>query len=489
MAKLNWQQEAPPELLDKISYLRKKYPDYRDNINGTIKKSTALWQELSQDEQRLIYEAETIAQAGGEISAVTSAPAAAINSLTFVDESRVTELDKQKRESCIGDQSYCLKCKRIKKNTNFYRYKDGRVCEVCKECLTMHINPYDPSTFLYILEGLNFPYVEWEWNSLRDEAYESHPDRNNAPAIFGKYTSKMRLSQWKNKTWADNEAIAEEWNERREAQLADIEEFGGEVPQSFLSTIVASPSHAPQVVSTEEVLPIPDLGAELTKEDKVQLSLKWGRLYMPEDWIYLEQKYIDFKNSFDIQGAAREDTLIQICKLSLKLNQALDSGDIDSYSKLARAYDTLMKSAKFTEAQNKEESSSDFDSIGNLVKFCEREGGAIPKYHLDVPQDVIDTIIEDNQRFLRNLVCKETNLTEKLDTFLRKREQLMDLKIDKLKGLDTESAVTAEDYEEYYKFLNEDELELNDDEIAIAGEDLGKPKIQEPEELVRLEDI
>jgi hypothetical protein len=59
-------------------------------------------------------------------------------------------------------------------------------------------------------------------------------------------------------------------------------------------------------------------------------------------------------SSFDIQGAARIDTLKKICKTSLKMDQAIDSGDIDSYQKLSRVYDTMMKSAKFTEAQNKD---------------------------------------------------------------------------------------------------------------------------------------
>jgi len=33
-------------------------------------------------------------------------------------------------------------------------------------------------------------------------------------------------------------------------------------------------------------------------------------------------------DSFDIQGAARIDTLKMICKTSLKMNEAIDCGDI-----------------------------------------------------------------------------------------------------------------------------------------------------------------
>jgi hypothetical protein len=50
------------------------------------------------------------------------------------------------------------------------------------------------------------------------------------------------------------------------------------------------------------------------------LAVKWGRLYRPSQWVALEQLYNEFMNSFDIQGAARIDTLKMICKTSLKMN-------------------------------------------------------------------------------------------------------------------------------------------------------------------------
>jgi hypothetical protein len=63
-----------------------------------------------------------------------------------------------------------------------------------------------------------------------------------------------------------------------------------------------------------------DPGASLNDEDKMYLALKWGRLYRPAQWVALEQLYNEMMNSFDIQGAARIDTLKMICKTSLKMN-------------------------------------------------------------------------------------------------------------------------------------------------------------------------
>jgi len=84
--------------------------------------------------------------------------------------------------------------------------------------------------------------------------------------------------------------------------------------------------------------------------------------------------------SFDIQGAARIDTLKKICKTSLKMDEAIDMGDVDSYQKLSRVYDSMMKSAKFTEAQNKDKTSNSIDSASAIVDFVEAHSGQIPKY-------------------------------------------------------------------------------------------------------------
>jgi len=99
---------------------------------------------------------------------------------------------------------------------------------------------------------------------------------------------------------------------------------------------------------------LPDPASELTQEDKVYLAMKWGRTYQMSELVELERNYNEMMNSFDIQDADTINTLILICKTNLKMNQAIDCGDMDGYQKLTRVYDSLRKSAKFTAAQKKE---------------------------------------------------------------------------------------------------------------------------------------
>ena len=393
----------------------------------------------------------------------------------------------------MSEQIYCSKCRKTMADTNYYTYKDGTKCELCKGCLTMHVNNFDPDTFLWLLEKFDVPYIEAEWNVLRDRAYTKDPYKMNGMSVFGKYLSKMKLKQWKGFTWADTERLKAEAEEKAklygsptQTALENIEKMkeafeNGEITESQYktyaevtapepsfftqpgnSTPMSAPSPYPVNDNPFEVVEIIDVGADLTQEDKVYLAMKWGRLYSAADWVALEQLYNEFMDSFDIQGAGRIDNLKQICKLSLKMNQAIDAGDIDTYTKLARPYDALMKSAKFTEAQNKEASNDSFNSIGELVAFCEKEGGAIPKFEIDYPLDIIDKVITDLKEYTNTLIKQDAGLAQQIEQYLKKKEiteeQKKNKQLAKEAGLDYVE-IEDEDVEDFYEDLEKQKEE------------------------------
>jgi len=174
-----------------------------------------------------------------------------------------------------------------------------------------------------------------------------------------------------------------------------------------------------------------DPGADLNDEDKMYLAVKWGRLYRPSQWVALEQLYNEFMDSFDIQGAARIDTLKMICKTSLKMNEAIDCGDIDSYQKLSRVYDSMMKSAKFTEAQNKDKDGNNIDSASAIVDFVEAHSGEIPRYHCDEPQDIVDQIIDDLKAYNRSLIYEDKSLAQEIEKYLQEKRISEEMKKDR----------------------------------------------------------
>ena len=157
---------------------------------------------------------------------------------------------------------------------------------------------------------------------------------------------------------------------------------------------------------------------ELTDEDRTYLRLKWGKAYKPEEWVRLEQLYEEMMNSYDIQGAGHIDNLKLLCKTSLKANQLIDMGDIEGFQKMQKAYDSLMKSGKFTAAQNKAESGEFVDSVGELIEMCEKQG-YIERFYIEQPNDRVDLTIQDMQRYTRTLIEEETNLSNLIEVALR----------------------------------------------------------------------
>ena len=376
------------------------------------------------------------------------------------------------------DSYTCEKCHKTMDGKQFYTYKTGGKVELCKKCLTMHVDPFDPETFLWLLEKMDMPYVPTEWNVLRDRAYEKDPNKVSGMAIFGRYLSKMRLKKWKDYGWADstllqtmeleqNKEKAAEWKELEKMTLERYE--NGEIDESEYKTLVSASMQnkmsgeipmvdAATAVQTPYIQEedLPDLAAELTEEDKKYLAMKWGRLYRPSEWIELEKIYKQMTESFDIQDADTINSLILICKTNLKMNQAIDIGDLDGFQKLSRVFESLRKSAKFTAAQNKEEKNDFVDSIGELINMCEREG-FIPRFPTDIPQDKVDLTLKDMNKYIYKLVTQDLGFGQQIEDALQKIKIQQEIHESEEMSLDADAdpqELIDEDYEKFYQSIN-----------------------------------
>lgn len=396
---------------------------------------------------------------------------------------------------------FCEKCHKTMNENQFFTYKDGTKTELCKKCLTMHIDNFDPNTYLWLLEKMDVPYVPSEWNTIIDRAYAKDPDKFNNMSVFGKYLSKMKLKQWKDYGWADTEKLQQEVEEKLEEHAEErkvVEEDirkrfeNGEISEAEYKTLTSTLSqennaaagmrdytaygiarngaaagsnsffNEDNYMKPEE---IPDPSQELTEEDKKYLVTKWGRLYSPRQWVELEKMYVDMENSFDIQDADTINTLILICKLNLKANEALDTGDLDGFSKLSRSLETMRKSAKFTAAQKKDEKTDVVDCVGEIVAICEKEG-FIPRYVTDIPQDKVDVTLKDMNNYVRKLVTQDLGFGQQIEDSLKKIQiqKEMAAEADKMPDPDDEDSITTltdQDYDEFYQHIEEQKEQDN----------------------------
>ena len=235
---------------------------------------------------------------------------------------------------------YCEKCNKTMDENQFYtsknieKYPPNGKLNLCKKCLTMHVDNWNPDTFLWILEEMDVPYIKKEWNALL-EKYAQDPSKITGVTILGRYLSKMKLKQWSKYGYADTEKLAEEERQLRISTMR-AQGYTGEEIEERLQRDTTPPRpadlEAPQSpvgtpADEDPSLVKDDFSDQLTPEDKLMLQIKWGRGYRPEEWVRMEQLYNDMMASYDIQGAGHKDTLIMICKASLKANQLIDAGD------------------------------------------------------------------------------------------------------------------------------------------------------------------
>ena len=388
----------------------------------------------------------------------------------------------------MPEQYYCKKCNRTMGADQFYgsnnlqKYPNGKL-DTCKKCITMHVDNFNPDTYMWILQECDVPYVPDEWHKLL-EKYAYDRDKLTGMTILGRYLSKMKLKQHKDYRWKDTAFLQEMADTKKEQAMKrqgyDAQEIALQLEKDrqYLPEdgIVKEPVYdetpsAPYPVEDyfAEQCEGEELNIDLTDEDKTYLRLKWGKTYKPEEWVKLEQLYEEMMQSYDIQGAGHIDTLKLICKTSLKANQLIDMGDIEGFQKMSKVYDSLMKSGNFTAAQNKSESGEFVDSIGELIELCEKDG-YIERYYVESPNDKVDLTIQDMQRYTRTLIEEETNISTMVEKALREnaKEDEEDAKNNESDIID-EADLSIEDLEKTLK--DEDYTDFEDFKDELAQED------------------
>lgn len=392
----------------------------------------------------------------------------------------------------MAEKYYCKNCNSTKDGDNFYlsnnldKYPEGKV-DLCKKCMTLHVDNWEPSTYLWILQEVDVPYIPDEWNKLL-ATYGKDRSKLTGLTILGRYLSKMKLKQYRDFRWADTDHLQDIANAKIE-QTMKRQGYGAvEIAEAVnkatftLPEEIAAPAPETMKPEQENYAPVEDyfddgatdaLVAELTEEDRLYLRLKWGKAYKPDEWIELEKLYKDMEESYDIQTAGHKDTLKLICKTSLKANQLIDMGDIEGYQKMSKVYDTLMKSGKFTAAQNKAENGEYVDSVSELVALCERDA-FIPRYYTDGPQDKVDRVIQDLEDYTRNLILEELHLGPLIEKAIRNNMNDSDnddddedydeeTELERSLYEDDEAVIEDEDYDEYAEL--KEELEKSDEAL------------------------
>ena len=183
-------------------------------------------------------------------------------------------------------QFYCTKCFKTLNADQFYgsnnlqKYPEGKL-DKCKKCITMHVDNWEPETYTWIMEECDVPYVPAAWNKLM-ATYAKDATKVTGSTIIGRYLAKMKLKQHKDYRWKDTEFLQELENSKLEQTMKrqgyDIQEITMAIEQNKnMPPPVEKPAEAEPADYFGSLNNIPEVELDLSEEDKIYLSLKWGR--------------------------------------------------------------------------------------------------------------------------------------------------------------------------------------------------------------------
>lgn len=323
----------------------------------------------------------------------------------------------------------CGQCGESQSTSNFVRVKnwfftDGYL-PICADCIKNHLSKekFSWEAVDKLCQMADIPFVPREFERLR---------ALNGDNVFPMYASVFLDQEFQGLGWGD---YYKRFVELREKHLI------------------------------EEELP------EIGDEKYIELRERWGANYENSELDYLEGLMNGIYSTQNVNGKLQEDQAEKLCKISLEIDSRIRAGaDID---KMLASYDKLVKIAEFTPKNVK--NASDFDSVGELIRWLEKRGWHNKVYD-DVPRDVVDETIRNVQSYNQRLYTNESGIgdeiTRRIETLKEAREMELN---DDIFGFNQEK-VEIENYEnegynEFFERMEHDEVFNPNGEENTGGAD------------------
>lgn len=258
----------------------------------------------------------------------------------------------------------CTGCGKDKSPTEFYVsdsefHKSTGKLHVCKECIISYASD-DVNKLKEALRMIDKPFILRLFQSSVEEASKignANPMRQ--------YMKNVAMSQYKGLTWEDS--IYDGYKKTSNIDN-DIETY--------------------------------------SEEDKVY-SKKWLGNYTPSEIEYLEEYIKGLDRDFRIVTLSHKDYAKKIAKASLHMDKCFQdmqegvSGADKQYREAKDVFDTLSKSAKFSESQ-RGITDVGMGSISQIVEMVESET-YVYEHKNDLDKDTYDKLIDDFKHIYKSL--------------------------------------------------------------------------------------
>ncbi len=297
----------------------------------------------------------------------------------------------------------CQECGKSRSHSFFFKvdsplFPDGMI-NICRDCVRESIDVDNIEDVVGFLRQIDKPFHQKEW----EKALKGRDRRHPMGAYLGMINS---LRQFKGETFSNSDGI----DGVGKFDLSSIN------PPDSIET------------STNKIIEYSD-----------DLVDKWGVGYSQKEYLQLEKFYQDMKSTHEIHTPTHIDMLMQLAFLSVDRDKLRREREWNSYDKVSKAYEVMLKSAGFRPVDRKGiDDATGVRSFSQIWEEVEKRG-----FRLRPPQvydkDEIDGIIVSLANYYHRLIGKEilTEIPEEI------KEEMEEFYQDDLTPVD----IYDEDYE------------------------------------------
>ncbi len=247
------------------------------------------------------------------------------------------DLAKDYNRLIDGDYCFCNKCNKFLIRDTFYNSKDydsGKF-PVCKKCLMLMATDYDKKTGIYTdnkektkktLQFLDLPFIEATYESALSSVLAEVNEKNRGTAWQQYITMVQSLPNWRGLKWKDSDFDESDDNKD------DIK-----------------------------------INQKIIKSGKK----RFGYGYSNEDYMFLENEYLDWTTRYACENKAQELLFKRICFKELEIDKA--QKDKKDTKELDKTLQELMGSLAVKPSQSNSDSIADFQTFGQLIQKWENE--------------------------------------------------------------------------------------------------------------------
>jgi len=142
--------------------------------------------------------------------------------------------------------------------------------------------------------------------------------------------------------------------------------------------------------------------------------IKWGPGYTFNDYLEMENLFIETVKSHDLQDPLHFDNLKKACRLSVEMNKAILEKKYKDLDLLTKSSERFLKAAGIDSSIGKIAKEGTIATVADLCGYLESNGFEFNFYD-KVERDVVDETMKEMKDYTRTVVLESTGLEIMLD--------------------------------------------------------------------------